>query len=141
MDPRRNPYAPGAGVLPPELAGRDRLIEDASVALDRIRNGLAAKSLLMVGLCGVGKTVLLNRICRDAERRGFITLPLEAPEDRSLPALLAGPLHSALLKMDRPAAAGDAARRALRALAGFVGAMQVSFGDLTLHLCVLVHYI
>ena len=134
MDPRRNPYAPGAGVLPPELAGRDRLIEDASVALDRIRNGLAAQSLLMVGLCGVGKTVLLNRICRDAERRGFITLPLEAPEDRSLPALLAGPLHSALLKMDRPAAAGDAARRALRALAGFAGAMQVGFGDLTLRL-------
>ena len=134
MDPRRNPYAPGAGVLPPELAGRDRLIEDASIALDRIRNGLAAKSLLMVGLRGVGKTVLLNRICRDAERRGFITLLLEAPEDRSLPALLAGPLHSALLKMNRLAAAGDAARRALRALAGFAGAMQVGFGDLTLRL-------
>ena len=134
MDPRRNPYAPGAGVLPPELAGRDRLIEDASIALDRIRNGLAAKSLLMVGLRGVGKTVLLNRICRDAERRGFVTLLLEAPEDRSLPALLAGPLHGVLLKMNRLAAAGDAARRALRALAGFAGAMQVGFGDLTLRL-------
>ena len=63
MDPRRNPYAPGAGAPPPELAGRDRLIETASIALDRIRNGLAAQSLLMVGLRGVGKTVLLNRIC------------------------------------------------------------------------------
>ena len=85
MDPRRNPYAPGAGTPPPELAGRDRLIEDASIALDRIRNGLAAKSLLLVGLRGVGKTVLLNRICRDAEARGFVTVILEAPEDRSLP--------------------------------------------------------
>ena len=131
MDPRRNPYAPGAGAPPPELAGRDNLIEAASIALDRIRNGLAAKSLLMVGLRGVGKTVLLNRICRDAEHRGFITLPLEAPEDRSLPALLAGPLHGALLKMNRLAAAGDAAKRALQALAGFVSSVRVDFGDLT----------
>ena len=132
MDPRKNPYAPGAGTPPPELAGRDRLIEDASIALDRIRNGLAAKSLLMVGLRGVGKTVLLNRICRDAEGRGFVTVLLEAPEDRSLPGLLCAPLHVALLKMNRLAAAGDAAKRALRALGGFVGAMKLGFGDVTL---------
>ena len=131
MDPRRNPYAPGAGTPPPELAGRDRLIEDASIALDRIRNGLSAKSLLMVGLRGVGKTVLLNRICRDAEGRGFVAVLLEAPEDRSLPALLCAPLHVALLKMSRLAAAGDAAKRALRALGGFVGAMKLGFGDVT----------
>ena len=131
MDPRKNPYAPGAGTPPPELAGRDRLIEDASIALDRIRNGLAAKSLLLVGLRGVGKTVLLNRICRDAEARGFVTVLLEAPEDRSLPGLLCGPLHAALLKMNRLAAAGDAAKRALRALGGFVGAMKLSFSDVS----------
>jgi len=131
VDPRRNPYAPGAGTPPPELAGRDRLIEDASIALDRIRNGLAAKSLLLVGLRGVGKTVLLNRICRDSEARGFVTVLLEAPEDRSLPSLLCGPLHAALLKMSRLAAAGDAAKRALRALGGFVGAMKLSFGDVS----------
>ena len=131
MNPRRNPYAPGAGTPPPELAGRDRLLEDASIAMDRIRNGLAAKSLLMVGLRGVGKTVLLNRVCRDAEGRGFVTVLLEAPEDRSLPGLLCAPLHAALLKMSRLAAAGDAAKRALRALGGFVGAMKLGFGDVT----------
>ena len=131
MNPRSNPYAPGAGTPPPELAGRDRLLEDASIALDRIRNGLAAKSVLMVGLRGVGKTVLLNRICRDAESRGFVTVLLEAPEDRSLPGLLCAPLHAALLKMNRLAAAGDAAKRALRALGGFVGAMKLGFGDVT----------
>ena len=131
MDPRRNPYAPGAGTPPPELAGRNRLLEDASIALDRIRNGLAAKSLLLVGLRGVGKTVLLNRICRDAEARGFVTVLLEAPEDRSLPSLLCGPLHAALLKMNRLAAAGDVAKRALKALGGFVGAMKLSFGDVS----------
>ncbi|MXY04653.1 MAG: ATP-binding protein [Gammaproteobacteria bacterium] len=132
MDARTNPYAPGAGTPPPELAGRDDLIEDSAVALDRIRNGLAAKSLLMVGLRGVGKTVLLNRICRDAECRGFTALLLEAPEDRSLPGLLAAPLHSALVKMSRRAAAGDAAKRALSALAGFVQAMKVNFGDISI---------
>ena len=134
MNPRKNPYAPGAGTPPPELAGRDRLLEDASIALDRIRNGLAAKSLLMVGLRGVGKTVLLNRICRDAEGRGFVTVLLEAPEDRSLPGLLTGPLHGALLKMNRLAAAGDAAKRAMRALGGFVGAMKLSFGDVAVNM-------
>ena len=132
MDARTNPYAPGAGTPPPELAGRDDLIEQAAIALDRIRDGLAAKSLLMVGLRGVGKTVLLNRMCRDAEYRGFTTVPLEAPEDRSLPGLLAAPLHSALVKMSRRAAAGDAAKRALRALAGFVGAMKLNFGDISI---------
>ena len=132
MDARTNPYAPGAGTPPPELAGRDDLIEDSAVALDRIRNGLAAKSLLMVGLRGVGKTVLLNRICRDAECRGFTTLLLEAPEDRSLPGLLAAPLHSVLVKMNRRAATGDAAKRALSALAGFVRAMKVNFGDISI---------
>ena len=132
--PEKYPYAPGAGTPPPELAGRDRLLEEASIALDRIRNGLAAKSLLMVGLRGVGKTVLLNRISRDAEGRGFITVLLEATEDRSLPGLLTGPPHAALQKMNRLAATGDAARRALSALGGFIGAMKLSFDDVTFNI-------
>lgn len=130
MDPRINPYAPGAGAPPPELAGRDALLEQAAIALDRIRGGLAAKSLLLVGLRGVGKTVLLNRIRNDAEARGFATLFVEAPEKRSLPALLAGPLRAALLRLDRIAAGGDLARRALRTLGSFIGAMRLKFGDL-----------
>ena len=130
MDPRTNPYAPGAGTPPPELAGRDELREEAAIALDRIRAGLAAKSLMIVGLRGTGKTVLLNRIARDAETRGFTTLFLEAPENLSLPGLLAPALRAALLKMSRSRAAGDAAKRALRALAGFVRSMKVSYADI-----------
>lgn len=130
MDPRVNPYAPGAGSPPPELAGRDDLIERAAVALDRVRAGLAAKSLLLVGLRGVGKTVLLNRIRNDADARGFLTIFMEAPETRSLPALLAGPLRSVLLKLDRLAAGGDLVKRALRTLGGFVGAMKIKYQDL-----------
>ena len=109
MDRRTDPYAPGAGTPPPDLVGRDELIEDAEIALDRLRNGLAAKSLLMVGLRGVGKTVLLNRLLLDADSRGFECVLIEAPEDRSLPAALAGPLNSALIRMSRTAAAAELA--------------------------------
>ncbi len=129
MDPRLNPYAPGAGSPPPELAGRDELLERAAIALDRIRGGLAAKSLLLVGLRGVGKTVLLNRMRTDAEVHGFTTLAIEAPEQRSLPALLAAPLRAALLKLDRIAAGSDLARRALRVLGGFIRAMKLKYQD------------
>ena len=131
MNRRTNPYAPGAGTPPPELVGRDELIEDADIALDRLRNGLAAKSLLMVGLRGVGKTVLLNRILLDATDRGFECVLIEAPEERSLPGTLAGPLNSALIRMSRSAAARELSNRARRALAGFVGAMKFGFDDIT----------
>lgn len=131
MDRRTNPYAPGAGTPPPELVGRDELIEDADIALDRLRNGLAAKSLLMVGLRGVGKTVLLNRILLDAADRGFECVLIEAPEERSLPGALAGPLNSALIRMSRSAAARELSKRARRALAGFVSAMRLGFDDIT----------
>lgn len=130
MDPRINPYAPGAGTQPPELAGRDELIEKAAIALDRLRNGLAARSLLLVGLRGVGKTVLLTRIAQETEARGFVVVTIESPEKRSLPALLIPSLRMALLKLDRIAAAGELAKRTLRALGGFVGAMKVKFQDI-----------
>lgn len=130
MDPRRNPYAPGAGTPPPELAGRDELIERAAVALDRIRQGRADKSLILIGLRGVGKTVLLNRILQDAEHRGLAAVRLEVPEDRSLPAVLAPALRAALIRLDRSEAASAAVRSALKALAGFVSALKVKFADI-----------
>ena len=132
MNPRDNPYAPGAGSPPPELAGRDPLIERAAIALDRIRSGKAARSLILVGLRGVGKTVLLNRIQRDAEGRGIHTLWIEAPEQRSLPAIIAPSLRAALLRLDRRVSASNTARRALAALTGFVNSVKVRYGDLEL---------
>ena len=121
MDPRLNPYAPGAGTPPPELAGREGVIEAASIALDRIRNGLVARSLMLVGLRGVGKTVLLNRLHNNAEADGFATVMLEAPERKSLPALLAPALRTAVLKLDRMAKGSELARRALRGIGGRSG--------------------
>lgn len=130
MDPRLNPYAPGAGTPPPELAGREAVIEMTSIALDRIRNGLVARSLMLVGLRGVGKTVLLNRLHNDAEAAGFATVMLEAPERKSLPALLAPALRAAVLKLDRMAKGGELARRAMHAIGGFVQAMKVKYHDI-----------
>jgi hypothetical protein len=120
MDRRRNPFAPGAGTPPPELAGRAVLIEDAAVALHRIRHGRAARSLIFYGLRGVGKTVLLTTIRNQAEADGIVVVAMEAPENRSLPSMLVPALRATLLKLDRMKQAGDAIRRALRALAGFV---------------------
>lgn len=134
MDPRLNPYAPGAGTPPPELAGRDDIIERSAIALDRIRAGRSARSFIFYGLRGVGKTVLLNRVQRDADSRGFITSKMEAPEGRSLPALLAPNLRSLLLKLDRGEAVKAGVASALRALAGFVKALKVKYGDLEMGL-------
>jgi AAA ATPase domain len=130
MNPVRNPFAPGAGTPPPELAGRDDLREAVKVAVERIRLGRPAKSVLMVGLRGVGKTVLLDRMRDEAEEMGIRTLRIEAPEGRSLPASLAPEMRQALLRISRDALAGDIARRALRALAGFAKALKVKYQDI-----------
>ena len=130
----RNPYAPGAGTPPPELAGRDDLIDRAAVALDRIGKGRLARSFILYGLRRVGKTVLLNRIRLDAEDRGLIGTKIEAPENRSLPALLAPALRTTLLRLDRGEAMKVKAGRAMRALAGFAKALKLKYQDLELGL-------
>ena len=130
MDPVRNPYAPGAGTPPPELAGRDQLRETVRIALERVRLGLPTKSILMVGLRGVGKTVLLDRMRDDAEAVGLQTVRIEAPEGRSLPALLAPQLRQALLRLSRTDKAKALAERALRGLAGFAKALKFKYEDI-----------
>jgi predicted transcriptional regulator len=130
VDPVTNPFAPGAGTPPPELAGRDELREIIRIALARTRLGRPTKSILMVGLRGVGKTVLLDRMREDAETAGIHTLRIEAPEGRSLPAILAPQLRQALLRLSRNEKAKDFAQRALRGLAGFAKALKVKYADI-----------
>ena len=130
MDPRQNPYAPGAGTPPPELAGRDELIERAAVALDRIRSGRSARSFILYGLRGVGKTVLLNRIRLDAEARGMASVRMEAPEERSLPAMLIPALRAALLRLSRGEVLKDSLLKGMRALASFTKALKVKYQDI-----------
>ena len=130
MDPISNPYAPGAGSPPPELAGRDELRAALRIAIERIRRGLQAKSMILIGLRGVGKTVLLDRMREEAEQIGIHTVRLEAPEGRSLPALLAPRLRLALLRLSRIEAAKDFSKRGLQALAGFVKGLKLTYNDI-----------
>lgn len=130
MNPVDNPFAPGAGAPPPELAGRDAVREQLRVATARTRRGLPTKSVLMVGLRGVGKTVLLDRMRDAAEADELGTLRIEAPEGRSLPAMLAPQLRIALLRLSRVDRAVDLGRRALRALAGFAKALKFKYDDI-----------
>jgi hypothetical protein len=130
MDPVENPYAPGAGTPPPELAGRDKLREQVRIAIARIRLGNAAKSIIMVGLRGVGKTVLLERMRTDAMRAGVHAVRIEVPENRSLPALIAPQLRLALLQLNKAENAKAVAQRGLRALAGFAKGLKFKYEDI-----------
>jgi AAA ATPase domain len=130
MDPVSNPFAPGAGSPPPELAGRDVLRETVRVAIQRIARGLPSKSVLLVGLRGVGKTVLLDRMRDDAESVGIHSVRIEAPEGRSLPALLAPQLRQALLRLNRNERAKAMATKALSALAGFAKSLKLKYADI-----------
>ena len=130
MDPILNPYAPGAGTQPPELAGRDQVRETIRISLARTRLGKPTKSVILIGLRGVGKTVLLDRMREDAESEGIHTLRIEAPENRSLPSLLAPQLRLGLLRLSRNERAKSLAERALRGLAGFAKALKVKYDDI-----------
>jgi hypothetical protein len=130
MNPINNPYTPGAGTPPVELAGRDELREKVRVCIERLRIGNTAKSVLMVGLRGVGKTVLLDQMRTDAEASGIHTIRVEAPENRSLPALLAPSLRLALLRLSQIEMAKNLAQKSLRALAGFAKALKFKFQDI-----------
>jgi hypothetical protein len=134
MDPVHNPYAPGAGSPPPELAGRSLIRQDVAVRLQRLRLGKQAKSVMLVGLRGVGKTVLLDQMRKDAEAGGIQTVRTEAPENRSLPALLAPSLRLALIHLSKKEAAKEYAIRGLRALAGFASKLKIAYADIEVSL-------
>lgn len=129
MDPNRNPFAPGAGTQPPELAGRTEIIARAKLTLERIRRGRAEKSFLVVGLRGVGKTVVLNRIRELAEESGYKSIDIEAVEDKRLITLLIPKLRQLLLALDRMAALDDKVKRALRVLTAFARSVRATIGE------------
>ncbi|MFI7663911.1 AAA family ATPase [Nocardia sp. NPDC049526] len=96
MDPVRNPYAPGAGQRPPELAGRDRQLKAFDIVLERIARGRPERSVMLTGLRGVGKTVLLNQLRSAAGSRGWGTGKIEARPDQELRRPLSSALHMAV---------------------------------------------
>lgn len=134
MDAINNPFSPGAGAPPPELVGRDPLLEEARILLGRIRQGRPEKSLLLTGLRGVGKTVLLNEIERMAKAASYQTILLEAHEEKPLGELIYPALRSLLYDLDRIANAGDKVKRGLAVLRAFIGSIKLTMGDVALGL-------
>ena len=134
MDKIKNPFSPGAGSPPPELAGRDGILELARVLLGRVKAGRSEKSLLLTGLRGVGKTVLLNEMERMAQAEGYRTILVEAHEGKALAVLLAPHLRRLLFDLDRMAGAGDKARRGIAVLKSFISAITIKVGDLDIGL-------
>ncbi|HEV7242229.1 MAG TPA: ATP-binding protein [Thermoanaerobaculia bacterium] len=134
MDPIKNPFSPGAGAPPPELVGRDSILEQARILLGRVQAGRPEKSLLLTGLRGVGKTVLLNEIERIAEASGYRTISVEAHEDKPLGPLLAPYLRALLFDLDRMAGTADKVKRGLAVLRSFLGAIKVTMNDVTIGL-------
>jgi hypothetical protein len=130
MDAIKNPFSPGAGSPPPELVGREGILEQARELLGRVKEKRPEKSLLLTGLRGVGKTVLLNEIERLAAKTGYRTVPLEAHEDKALAAMLVPPLRKLLFELDRAAGAGDKAKRGLAVLKGFMNGVKLAMGDI-----------
>lgn len=134
MDPIKNPFSPGAGSPPPELVGRDPLLEQARILLGRVRQKKSEKSMLLTGLRGVGKTVLLNEIKRMAKAAEYRTIAIEAHEDKPLGPLIAPYLRELFYELDRIAGAGDKVKRGLRVLRGFIGVLKVTYEDMTVGL-------
>ena len=96
MDPIRNPYSPGAGQRPPELAGRDRELAQFDVTLERVAAGRPERSMVVSGLRGVGKTVLLNALRGKAVARAWGTGKIEARHDQSVRLPVAQAVHAAV---------------------------------------------
>jgi hypothetical protein len=116
MDPLKNPYGPG---------GRNAILDEARVALERIRRGKPHKSFILVGLRGVGKTVLLNRIDEIARDLGYHSALIENTELKSLPELIVPQLRRILFELDRLGAVSTFVKRGMRVLQSFIGAVRV----------------
>ncbi len=126
MDPLLNPFSPGAGTPPPELAGRSDILKHALITLARVKRGRAEKSILMIGLRGTGKTVLLYEISRLAEKEGYHAIMIEAHEKKSLPELLLPDLRRVLFTLDAGEKISAKVKRAFRVLKSFISSIKLN---------------
>lgn len=134
MDPIKNPFSPGAGSPPPELAGRESLLDKSKIGLGRLKLGKPEKSFILVGLHGVGKTVLLNEIHKHAQTHGFKSTLVEAHEGKSLAALLLPPLRQILFSLDQMKNLNQKVKRAFRVLKSFFQGVKLKTHDIEISL-------
>jgi len=124
-----NPFAPGAGAPPPELAGRDSILDDATLVIQRNKGGKSARSFIYVGLRGVGKTVLLNEVQTIAEREDALTDFIEVSKNEHLSVVIIATMRAALLKLDRLKGVSEKVKLGLRVLKSFVGVVKMKYQD------------
>jgi hypothetical protein len=129
MDAMLNPFSPGAGSPPPELAGRGPILEQSRLTLGRVKAGRPERSFLLVGLRGVGKTVLLNEVRSLAVNMGYEAMLVEAHEGKPLAALLLPSLRQLLVSLDRMAQISQKVKRGLRVLKSFFVGLKVKYHD------------
>ncbi len=134
MDPITNPFSPGAGSPPPELAGRKIILDKAKIVLSRLKNQKSEKSFILVGLRGVGKTVLLNEIHNHAQKENFKSILLEAHEGKNLTSLLIPPLRQILFSLDQMENLNQKVKRGLRVLKSFFNGIKMKVNDLEISL-------
>lgn len=134
MDEFQNPFSPGAGAPPPELVGRDPVLEEARILLGRVKRKRPEKSMLLTGLRGVGKTVLLNEMECMAIKEGYRIISVEAHENKNLGPLIAPRLWKLLFELDRIAGLGNRVKRGLSVLRSFIGALKLTINDVTIGL-------
>ncbi len=126
MDPLQNPFSPGAGSPPPELAGRNDILNQAMMTLARVKRGRAEKSMMIIGLRGTGKTVLLHEISKLAENEGYQAAFIEAHEKKSLPELLLPELRRVLFILDADKKISEKVKKAFRVLKSFVSSIKLN---------------
>jgi hypothetical protein len=134
MNPLTNPFSPGAGSPPPELAGRKNILDRSKIVLNRVKFGKSEKSFLLVGLRGVGKTVLLNQINNYAEKEEFKSIFLEAHEGKTLAALLIPKLRQVLFQLDQMENLNQKVKRGLRVLKSFINGVKLKLGEIEVSL-------
>ena len=135
MDEITNPFTPGAGSPPPALVGRDNVLYEANTLLDRTLAGRSAQSMLLTGLRGVGKTVLLNKVRHMAmDKRHVSIIQLEIEENKTFAEQLVPELLKTLYELNMITGAGVAVKRGLMALRNFIKGIKVNVGNISLDL-------
>ena len=135
MDPIENPFAPGAGAPPPELAGRKSILDKAEIALKRLQLGKSEKSFLLIGLRGVGKTILLNKMDTIVQKSGNRSIYIEAHEKKPFIKILIPHLRRILFDFDSDNITNKKkVKKAFRVLKSFFTSMKLKYGDFELNL-------
>lgn len=129
MNPMTNPFSPGAGSPPPELAGRAPLLEQGRLTLGRVKARRPERSFLLIGLRGVGKTVLLNKMRELADSTGYSSVLIEAHEGKPLATLLLPALRQLMIALDRMAQISQKVKRGLRVLRSFFNGIKLKYRD------------